>query len=70
MDYIPAPFDDKDIRIPEELESLKEALAKNVHEVWAAGRLADGWKYGPVLKEIRKFYREDMLNEKNTLSSS
>lgn len=29
-----------------------------------------GWKYGPVLKEIRKFYREDMLNEKNTLSSS
>ena len=29
-----------------------------------------GWKYGPVLKEIRKFYRDDMLNEKNTLSAS
>ena len=26
-----------------------------------------GWKYGPVLKEIRKFYRDDVLNEKNTL---
>lgn len=27
-----------------------------------------GWKYGPVLKEIRKFYRDDVLDEKNTLS--
>lgn len=23
------------------------SLQKNVHEVWAAGRLAEGWKYGP-----------------------
>ena len=54
MNYIPAPFDDKDIPIPEELEPLKEALARNVHEVWAAGRLATGWKYGPVRDDERK----------------
>ena len=54
MNYIPAPFDDKDIPIPEELEPLKEALARNVHEVWAAGRLAAGWKYGPVRDDERK----------------
>ena len=54
MNYIPAPFDDKDIPIPEELEPLKEALARNVHEVWAAGRLAAGWSYGPARNDERK----------------
>ena len=54
MDYIPTPFDDRSIPIPEELELLQEALAKNVHEVWAAGRLADGWKYGPVRDDDKK----------------
>lgn len=54
MDYIPTPFDDRNIPIPEELELLQEALAKNVHEVWAAGRLADGWKYGPVRADDKK----------------
>lgn len=54
MNYIPAPFDDKNVPIPEELEPLKEALARNVHEVWAAGRLAAGWKYGPVRDDERK----------------
>ena len=54
MNYIPAPFDDKYVPIPEELEPLKEALARNVHEVWAAGRLAAGWKYGPVRDDERK----------------
>ena len=29
-----------------ELCELAEIIAKNVHEVWAAGRLAEGWKYG------------------------
>ena len=46
-DYIPAPIDVSDIQLPSELCELAEIIAKNVHEVWAAGRLAEGWKYGP-----------------------
>ena len=45
-DYIPAPIDVSDIQLPSELCELVEIIAKNVHEVWAAGRLAEGWKYG------------------------
>ena len=45
-DYIPAPIDVSDIQLPSELCELAEIIAKNVHEVWAAGRLAEGWKYG------------------------
>ena len=54
MDYIPKPFDDKEISLPDELECLKEELSRNVHEVWASGRVAAGWKYGPVRDEDKK----------------
>lgn len=46
-EYTPRPVDTKDVRLPEELEALAEKLAKNVHEVWAAGRLSEGWTWGP-----------------------
>ena len=46
--YTPEPLDTADIDLPDGLLPLMESLARNVHEVWAAGRLADGWTYGPV----------------------
>lgn len=46
--YIPRPLDTSDVQLPDELKPLVEAMARNVHEVWAANRIADGWKYGPV----------------------
>ena len=54
MAYIPKPLDTSNILLPEGLEELTESLSKNVHEVWAAGRIAAGWKYGPVRDEIKK----------------
>lgn len=54
MEYIPKPLDTSDIVLPDDLEELTESLSKNVHEVWAAGRIAAGWKYGPVRDEIKK----------------
>lgn len=44
--YIPQPVDTSDVVLPEELNTLAEALAKNVHEVWADGRIEQGWSYG------------------------
>lgn len=54
MEYIPKPLDVSNVVLPEALEELTESLSKNVHEVWAAGRIAAGWKYGPVRDEIKK----------------
>ena len=45
--YIPRPEKLSGIRLPDELEPLVELMAKNVHEVWAAGRMAEGWTWGP-----------------------
>lgn len=44
--YIPQPIDTNDVALPQELWRLAELIAKNVHEVWSAGRIADGWTYG------------------------
>ena len=44
--YEPKPIDTVDVILPEELLSLTEKIAENVHDVWAAGRISEGWTYG------------------------
>ena len=44
--YIPKPIDTNNVVLPEQLMSLQEKIAENVHEIWAQGRIADGWTYG------------------------
>lgn len=45
-DYSPKPIDTGDVKLPDELLKLTELIAENVHDVWAAGRLAEGWTFG------------------------
>ena len=44
--YTPKPIDTSDVFLPEELVALTEKIAENVHDVWSAGRMAEGWIYG------------------------
>ena len=44
--YDPKPIDTNDIALPEELLALTEKIAENVHDVWAVGRISEGWVYG------------------------
>lgn len=46
--YTPNPVDTSKIVLNEDLLALTEKIAENVHEVWAKGRIADGWTYGVV----------------------
>ena len=46
--YLPSPVDTGDVQLPDYLECLTEKMARNVHEVWAEGRMKEGWRYGPV----------------------
>ena len=54
MSYQPEPIDTGDIRLPEKLLLLTEQIAENVHDVWAVGRLAEGWVYGPKKDDEKK----------------
>lgn len=52
--YTPKPIDTKDIRLPEELLALTEKIAENVHDVWAQGRISEGWTYGEAKDSEKK----------------
>lgn len=56
FDYQPHPADTSQVQLPPDLMNLAETLAKNVHEVWAANRMAQGWIYGPVRDDILKLH--------------
>lgn len=46
--YNPKPIDTSDVVLPVELLALTEKIAANVHDVWAEGRIREGWTYGVV----------------------
>ncbi len=52
--YVPKVVDVADIQLPEELTPLVEKMAKNVHDVWAASRIKEGWTYGPFRDDKTK----------------
>ena len=44
--YRPEPIDTSEVVLSEDLLALTEKIAANVHDVWAKGRIAEGWTYG------------------------
>jgi class 3 adenylate cyclase len=47
MTYRPDPIDTSGVRLDPSLDELTEFLARNTHEVWAKGRVGEGWTYAP-----------------------
>ena len=54
--YEPHPLDTSGVRLSDELTGLTERLAENVHDVWSAGRIADGWQWGEKRDDARKLH--------------
>lgn len=52
--YEPKPIDTSDIDLPEELIMLTEKIAEHVHDVWAIGRISEGWLFGNEKNEEKK----------------
>ena len=52
--YKPQPIDTTDVVLPQELNELAEVIAKNVHEVWAASRIKEGWTFGEERNDAEK----------------
>ena len=52
--YTPKPADLSKITLSEDLLELTELIAENVHDVWALGRIKEGWTYGEVRDDSKK----------------
>lgn len=55
-DYKPQPINTSSVELPADLMSLAEQMAENVHEVWAATRIEQGWTYGPERDDALKHH--------------
>lgn len=66
--YTPKPIDTSDVKLPEELISLVERIAENVHDTWAEGRINEGWTYGETRNDALK--QHPCLVPYNELSDS
>ena len=54
--YTPNPIDTAHITLGNDIIALCETLAKNTHEVWAAGRASEGWTYGNMRDDEKKLH--------------
>lgn len=52
--YNPKPIDISTVELSSDLAQLSEKLAENVHDVWAIGRLSEGWTYGEKRDDAKK----------------
>lgn len=46
--YIPTPVDTSNITLDAELLELTELIAENCHDLWAIGRIKEGWTFDKV----------------------
>lgn len=52
--YKPTPIDTSSVVLPQEILELTEKIAENVHDVWAQGRIAEGWVLGDTKDPDKK----------------
>lgn len=52
--YKPNPIITDGIELSEEIMKLSERIAENVHDVWAASRMAEGWSWGKERNDALK----------------
>ena len=52
--YTPNPLDTSNVSLSSDVSAMSEVLAKNTHEAWAAGRIAQWWTYGNVRDDANK----------------
>src|SRR5262245_40511394 len=54
MSYEPSPLPTNTVKLPKALVDLTECLAENAHEIWAQGRVMEGWTLGEARDDAAK----------------
>lgn len=52
--YSPKPVDTSNVILPDGVYEVADKIAEQVHDIWAVGRINDGWTYGPVRDDAKK----------------
>ncbi|XP_052768471.1 ryanodine receptor 2-like isoform X9 [Mya arenaria] len=52
--FVPQPVDTSNVQLPVYVESVRDKLAENLHEVWAMNKIDQGWSWGEIRDDPRK----------------
>lgn len=52
--FVPKPVETSEITLPTYIESVRDKLAENTHEVWAMNKIEAGWIYSETRDDINK----------------
>lgn len=72
--FVPAPIDTSKITLPDSITSaygsIRDMLARNIHEVWSRNKIEAGFTYaavsvcwGVVIKDFRAFYYSEFTGQ-------
>lgn len=53
-EYDPQPADTSEVSLPVSLDELRERIAEHVHDVYARGRIDEGWTWGETRNDEKK----------------
>ncbi|KAL1124812.1 hypothetical protein AAG570_001433 [Ranatra chinensis] len=54
--FVPTPVDTTMIHLPHHVETIRDRLAENIHEMWAMNKIEAGWMYGEKRDDIRHIH--------------
>ena len=54
--YTPNPIKTDDVELPEGIQPLMEKLAEHIHDIWAQGRIDEGWTFGEKRDDDKKHH--------------
>lgn len=58
MTYQPKPINTETIELPAEISSLTERLAASTHDVWAVGKMSQGYVFGETTNDDAKTHAD------------
>lgn len=59
--FTPQPVDISQIQMPGFIDSVRDKLAENLHEIWAMSKIENGWRYADVKTYNNNFKLNDKL---------
>uniref|UniRef100_A0A182MMK6 Ryanodine receptor 3, brain n=1 Tax=Anopheles culicifacies TaxID=139723 RepID=A0A182MMK6_9DIPT len=54
--FVPKPVDTSSVTLPSSVETIKDKLAENIHEMWALNKIESGWTWGERRDDVYRIH--------------
>uniref|UniRef100_A0A182SKB0 B30.2/SPRY domain-containing protein n=1 Tax=Anopheles maculatus TaxID=74869 RepID=A0A182SKB0_9DIPT len=54
--FVPKPVDTSTVSLPSSVETIRDKLAENIHEMWALNKIESGWTWGERRDDVYRIH--------------